>query len=354
MEFILSPKLYKLQEVDISALKHSFVFKNREYSVLDYEIMGDHLALLVFRNQLKRAELILMTREGDTLAISTLPELPPASLFKDFLANVHYFSKANNAYQCYFDNDQKTFGFLYKTTIDSIKKLVSPFLFKISGRLYFQEELANGYGTAIGYCQAGRVKKYIWQYIDEKKIAENADDQKFYARWNDFSSTSTNPVLLTFSHGQFVDEFEQRAHGLLFYKISFPLVKTREGRLAVFNFACDRIEIMNQDGDSLRKVPITFHKGPGSGGLAESQQISNDGWRWKKTILVDDFSCNVYAVFQRNGMLRLEQIDLETGKIGSSTILPYQFPEKIEIYKGEAYFLVKGANENWKLAKCKL
>ncbi|MEI6297207.1 MAG: DnaB-like helicase C-terminal domain-containing protein, partial [bacterium] len=56
VEFLLHPKSYLLGEVDISSKKYSFVFKDKDYSVLDYEIMGGNLLLLVFRYQLSRYE----------------------------------------------------------------------------------------------------------------------------------------------------------------------------------------------------------------------------------------------------------------------------------------------------------
>ena len=53
-------------------------------------------------------------------------------------------------------------------------------------------------------------------------------------------------------------------------------------------------------------------------------------------------------------MYRLNRIDLETGKLKAGTILPFPFPEKIEIYDGEAFFINQGVNENRKLVKCRL
>jgi hypothetical protein len=55
-------------------------------------------------------------------------------------------------------------------------------------------------------------------------------------------------------------------------------------------------------------------------------------------------------------MVRIQRIDVETGQLDNGTILPFPFPEKIEIYKGDAYFLIKqdGTSENWKLMKCRI
>lgn len=71
-------------------------------------------------------------------------------------------------------------------------------------------------------------------------------------------------------------------------------------------------------------------------------------------ILVDQFNGNMFTAYIKAGMIRIHKVDAETGKINKGTVIPVSFPEKIEIYDGEAYFLNKGINENWKLAKCKL
>jgi hypothetical protein len=60
LEIFLAPKSYTLQEVDISSRKFSFIFKDREYSVLDYELWEDDIFLLVFRNGLNQSELLLL------------------------------------------------------------------------------------------------------------------------------------------------------------------------------------------------------------------------------------------------------------------------------------------------------
>lgn len=105
----------------------------------------------------------------------------------------------------------------------------------------------------------------------------------------------------------------------------------------------------------MNSVPISFHKDK----ILKSDTIStvrfsDSGWRWGNTILVDDFNCNVYTTYIKLGMVRINRVDLETGKLKSGTVIPFPFPEKIEIYNGEVYFINKGGNENWKLAKCEL
>jgi hypothetical protein len=358
VEFLLSRKSYTLPEVDISSKQYSYLFKDKDYSVLDYEILGDNVLLLVFRYQLKRSELVLVSGSGDTLAISKLPELPPASLYKDFLSNVHYFSKAGNAYQCYCFEKNSSIEFIHKTTVDSLLTLVNPFIFQISDRLYFQENMANGFGTAIGFYEQGTKKKYIRQYFNEKKVSEYSDDQQFYARWNAFIAASSNVSGENINKdSRFYNQTEARAHQVFFWNMIFPVIKTKENNIAFFNFGSDIIELMDEDGKIINTVPISFHKEKISNvDSAYSIRLSNTGWRWGRKILTDDYNHNVFTLFHRNGMVQVRQIDLETGKLNGRTVLPFPFPEKIEIFKNEAYFLIKSdnANDKWKLVKCKL
>jgi hypothetical protein len=370
VEFQLRPKSYILEGVDITSKKYSFLFQDKDYSVLDYEIMGDNLVLLIFKNQLKQSEIVLLTRSGDTLAISQLPEVPPARLFKDFLANLHYFSKANISYQFLFNERDNRIEFFHGKTVDSLQAFIKPFIFKMANRLYFQEKLVNGFGTAFGFYEKGTGKKYIRQVMNEKKITEYYDDQIFYQKWNGNAGTEhyfskpseyDEPVEFDFTRGDpssaHFEKNEARAHQVEFYKMIYPVINTGDDNIAFFNFATDTIELMNKNGTIITTVPITFHKEFKSrADSANTIKLSSAEWRWGSSIMVDDDSREVYTIFLRNGMVRVQKIDLETGKLNNGTVLPFQFPEKIEIYKGKAYFLVKsdGANDKWKLVKCRL
>lgn len=357
VEFLLRPKLYTLEQVDISSKKYSYLFNDKDYSVLDYAIMGDNVLILIFRYQLKKSELVLLSRDGDTLAISKLPEVPPTMLFKDFLGNVHYFSKANNSYHCFFNSDLQTIDYLYKTTVDSLISVIKPYIFKLSDRLYFQETMTNGFGTAFGFYEKDAEKKYIRQYFNESKSSEYSDDQVFYKKWNNFIARTRNLSNGNFIGGQFYDEYETRAHQVFFWNMIYPVIKTGDDNIAFFNFSSNFIDLMTQNGKTIETVPIVFHKETLSKtDSTTTVNLSEAGWRWGSRILVDDYDQSSYTIFLRGGMFKIQKIDMQTGKLSPGTVLPFLFPEKIEIYRGNAYFLIKsdGLNDKWKLIKCKI
>lgn len=356
VEFLLSSKAYTLKEVNIISKNYSFLFKNQDYSVLDYELMDDNVLLLVFRTNLKQSQAILINRFGDTLAVSQLPEVPASRFYKDFLSNIHYFSKSDNSYQCYYKKATNSIDFLFRTKIDSIEKLVKPFLFKMQGRLYFQESYANGFGTVLGYYEKGRGKQYIGKFLNEGKTKEFNDDQIFYTKWNAFIAGAANIPIENFENdSRFYNSTEARAHSFEYFNMIFPVFKINDTTIAFFNFGDNVIDYMTKDGKITKTVPISFHKETILNADTISKiRLSDSGWRWGNVILVDEFNHNFYTTYLKIGMIRINRIDIETGMLKKGTIIPLPFPEKMEIYDGEVYFLNRGNDENWKLAKCTL
>jgi hypothetical protein len=368
VRILLRPVTYVLKEVEISPVSYSSVYEDKTYSVLDYELMDDHVALLVFRNALQRTGMVLLSRDGDTLAVSDLPELPPEMLRRDFLSNVHYYSRYGSAYQCYYNPENQSLDFLPPIATDSLEKYVMPYLFRISERLYVQEKVLHGFGTAIAYYSKDGGKQYIKNCMNEKKISEYHDDMAFYLRWNGAIGSYTFPEddieseeRFNFSipqgEGGAYGKNEARAHQFEFYNMTYPLFKLNEDTMAFFNFGSDLLELLYPDGKVIATAPISFHKGStGVNPLANNDRVENDGWRWGTKIMTDEASHDLYTMFLRSGMVMIRKIDIKTGNLGVTTIIPFPFPEKIKLYKGEAFFLCKesGNNENWKLLKCSI
>jgi hypothetical protein len=375
VRFLLKRKEYSLKEVNVKAQDFRFVYKDQSFSVLDYEIMDDKLLLLVFRCTLKNSELLLLETNGDTVARAPLPEQKPKCLFKDFLGNVHYISTKNNAFQCYYIEGQKGIGFPFISTYEILLKAVRPFLFSSGGRLYFAESTSDGFGMNFGYFDTLRVKHYIRTAQDEKARRRFYNDLKFNSSWN--YSIQKNQQALSESpfssrnNKQAPDNHEAGAPDLSddqglpaatltnYSRIDAPMVKIGENDMAVFRFSEDVIEFMDKEGKVYHTIPIEFHKEDEGNILAGllSVFVPISDWKWCGKIYTDEYFREVYTTFRKNGMVQIKKIDLMSGKLSKTFDVPYPFPEKIEIYKGNAYFLVKqtgGDFENWKLVRLKL
>jgi len=368
-ELTLKPTTYSLSEVRVSAAQQKILYQDKSYSVLDYELLDDNILLLVFRTVLKRSELVLMSRSGDTLAVAEPPGLPPSMLYRDFLLNVHFYSRDGYSWQCYYNKENHQLGFLDPTPVDTLERYLRPFLFRISGRLYFQEKTVNGFGTSIGYYSKDSGKVIIKACVYEKKISEYFDDQRFYLGFNSMTGTfdvadsgqigspSEFDFSISSSEGGAYGKNERRAQKFEFYNMIFPLVNLGNDNMAFFNFGADMIEIINPDGRTLRTVPISFHREASSKDRQSgSKNQETTDWRWGTKILTDGYTHDPYTIFLKNGQVKVRKIDLSTGSLDAGTVLPYLFPEKIQVYRGEAYFLCKESTNgaNWKLVKCRL
>jgi len=94
--------------------------------------------------------------------------------------------------------------------------------------------------------------------------------------------------------------------------------------ICIFNYADSQIEFYSDSCKLITKVSISFHNDP----------------NWKREIYVDDITGKVFAMFRKNGISALKEIDLNTGDLKNSTVIPdFPFVEKIKVHNNNIYFL---------------
>ena len=337
----LKPKMYDLNPVTISDKPVITLYKDDDYSVLDYDFLDENLMLLVYRYQLNRSEILLLNREGDTLVVTPVPAVPPLGLYKDVFANLHYVTKKNQVFQSFYIPEQNKLVFPYHTSGDTIRKFLGEYLFSLKDRLYFQESGPRGFMTSIGYYSRNEGHKYICKSMDFKGMKTYYSDA-----WN----YHTTRYLL-----DPIDEFERRGVDETaiayehFYKKKNcgELFRIRDTVLAFFNFCENRIELMDADGHPVKTTTMDFRQDQSLGLLASitAAVAGSDGWKWSHRLIQDEAFQTIYAMFTHKGFVLLKKIDPESGEFLSSIELPVPFPEKLKIFKGEAYFLSKAAGE---------
>ena len=345
VELKMQPSVIELESILISTDKAIPLYRDPDYSVFDYEMMGDKLLVLIYRYQLKNSELLLMTRSGDTLAKAALPDLPPSKLYKDPLGNVHYFSKNGNAYQCYFDSYSKQLLFIYKFDAETVLRTFANYQFVMNKRLFFQEKALSGFSSQIGFIDNENGKRYL-QTADNSKAAKS-----YYSDLKAFTEPRRPDDI-------FLAETNARAFEL-FYKPKSDacMVQAGPNRIAVFDFTNDTLQVLNSDWQILSSTGFNFHKEVKATLMASLvNAFSSSQWKWRTTMYTDNYTGRIYTGFERKGRTKLCRIDLFTGLIDGSYELPVLFAEKIIIYKGEAFFRYKptGEAEKWRLYKMKL
>lgn len=341
----MQPAINELEGLTITDQKAIPVYRDPDYSVFDYEMMGDKLLVLIFKYQFKRSELLLLTRWGDTLAKTPLPDLPPLKLYKDPLGNVHYFSKNGNAYQCYFDGYSKQLLFINKFDAETVLRTFANYQFVMNKRLFFQEKTPSGFSSQLGFIDNENGKKYL-QTADNSKAAKS-----YYSDLKAFTEPRRPDDI-------YLAETNARAFEL-FYKPKSDacMVQAGPNRIAVFDFTNDTLQVLNSDWQILSATGFNFHKEVKATLMASLvNAFSSSQWKWRSTMYTDNYTGRVYTSFERKGRTKLSRIDLYTGLIDGSYELPVLFAEKIIIYKGEAFFRYKptGEAEKWRLYKMKL
>ncbi len=348
--FYLNPRTYLLEPVTISDKPAITLYKDEAYSVLDFDILDGNLILIVFRNQLKRSEIILMTTNGDTLDIVIPPSSPPMKLYKDVLGNVHYITKRDEALQAFYDPVQHRLTFPFRTSYDTIKKFLGGYRFLQGERLWFQEDSPYGFMTALGYYSRKEGKKNIFRSGDPKAM------NTFYSESWFYHTNRPVPEPIDPNESRAVDADGIAYKHFFWEKGCGELFSIGDTAMAFFNFCKNRVEILDGEGKPWGVTPIDFHIEKSDGfitALTESL-TGSDEWQWNHTLIQDGAFRKIYAVFTRNGFVLLKNIDLRTGRLTASAELPKEFPEKMKIFRGEVFFLYRGSHDNWFLAKCRL
>lgn len=359
VEISLRPEVHNLQEVDIQANRYEYAFRDDHWSLLDYEIMDSNLLLMVFRYRLKITNLILMTMEGDTLAVTPVPEGKPVSLYKDCLENVHYISSVGNAFQCWYDPVKRSIDFPFRTSADSLMKLLRPFLFRIGERLYFEEKTPDGSGKGFGFFLPGGVKHHFQTISDEIKPKIIRDESVFNDRWNKSMEKMGSLMQPTYTpeprgaarpgrSGSGYVPLSTGSDAWFNLKVFLrgnqaQMVRLTDTSLSVFDFVHGSVEVLSAEGDPLFHANISFHmngnRNTAAGILGILLPIQE--WEWSGEIMVDHEQGKVYALYRKNDSFQIRRIDLQSGETGSGMLLPYPYPEKVRICGQTAFFKVK-------------
>jgi hypothetical protein len=106
-----------------------------------------------------------------------------------------------------------------------------------------------------------------------------------------------------------------------------PLIVTNDTVL-IFDHYDNEIKRFRADLLEAGSVPIDYHLG-------------RKGRAWKKKLLHDDRTDKVYAVFARNTVTWLQEIDPADGSLGEALELHYRYPEQVQVYNGYVYYVYR-------------
>ncbi len=114
----------------------------------------------------------------------------------------------------------------------------------------------------------------------------------------------------------------------IYYKVPYaPLFRVGDS-VYVFDFPSDKIWVYNRFGELIRSMGLYFH-------------YHKDRTGWRRNMIKDPVTGRVYAVFEKDGITYLGDINLNNGQINAKHRIYHKYVEKIRINGGFAFYIYR-------------
>jgi hypothetical protein len=296
------------------------VLADKTIHLYDYEFFEGQLMMIIYDRSLRRSKLAIVDAR-DSILDTELGIEEPGKLIRDCLGNVHALTKH---WACQLFVSEKQIGF-YTDSLAVFERTVLPCLGNIDAHYYFDyHRFNNQILDYLAYDMEADAWVPFLQVKDKNKMHQLMDPLGIYA-----SIAPSEAHMMALSPedwkkvGKLDPEF-QFEQMVFFYPVSAPL-RVIDGQVYVFDHLNGLIRSFEKDGQALREVPIAYHKLP----------------NWQRSIIVDEERSEAYALYEKHGYSSLRKIDLVAGTVGDPIEIPKQFPNKIGVRDGIAYFMYK-------------
>jgi len=317
----LTQKVNALNEVTVNASPVEIVSKSRRYNVLDYDFYNDDILMITYVD-LKKAKLVLINRNSDTLGYKTIP-YEPNRLFKDCIGNLHVVCR-DSIYQAHYNG--KKLQLLTAKSVGDFERILLPCIAQDSLNFFliqkygseliedrnFHSYYSNNLGLNYSYINKKNRKKQLLTNIeDERMMIMSKDEEAFEERKGASGLTITGDRVF--------------AETIIFKEIFAPLYAINRS-IYIFDYVNSKIKRYNKEQLPDLEVPISFHK----------------NLQFTREMQVDQKTAKAFAVFESNGISELKEISLKTGLVNASYKIPFVFVNHIKVYDNYIYFIRKG------------
>lgn len=301
-KILLLGKIATLPQLSVTTNKPINITKEQPLYIKDYEFCNDKIIVLAYKDKmLSRACVSLLNLNGDTICSVRIKD--SRNLYRDCFGESHLLTKTT-AWQIFIDS---TFvDFIYPIDAEKFEETFSPVVAELNNKFFYQKYYYNN---------------QILQYYFYDKSAKKSEELKVIGNEeNLYMMRDRARIVMDSDDPAIQEQFED----LVFYKPVFaPLVKVHD-TICIFNYADSLIEFYSDSCRLIKEVAISFHNDP----------------NWKREIFVDDITGKVFALFRKNGISALKEINLKTGELKNSIVIPdFPFVEKIKIHNDNIYFL---------------
>ncbi len=298
----------------------ALVLADKTIHLYDYEFFEGQLMMIIYDRTLRRSKLAIVDAHDSIMDIELGIE-EPGKLMRDCLGNVHALTK-HWANQLFISDNQ--IGF-YTDSLAVFERTVLPCLGNIDAHYYFDyRRFNNQILDYLAYDMEAEAWVPFLQVKDKNKMHQLMDPLGIYA-----SIAPSEAHMMALSPedwkkvGRIDPEF-QFEQMVFFYPVDAPL-RILDGKVYVFDHLNGLIRSFEKDGKALGEVPVAYHKFP----------------NWQRAIIIDEERSEAYALYEKHGYSSLRKIDLLAGTVGDPIEIPKQFPNKIGVRDGIAYFMYK-------------
>lgn len=298
------------------------VYRSEQLSVNDYGLLPDgRMVLLTYERTMKKGtELLLFDglRVQSDLAI----EEPAQSLVRDFRGNIHALT-ANHA-----------FGIQAKENAITIVEMDKP---------YFMTYLAPIVDTSVTKMFFSNYQSHYPQFdyfafdrLDStyRKIANIEDTFMMELYRSEYKWVDVRTRLWA--------RDKERETGVdaeiwvganyftqsIYYKALYAPMFKKADTLYVFDHYRNWLYRYNDLGNIIDSLPIFHHLQPKQTG-------------WKKQLIQDYGTGQVYVLYEKAGKTSLRRIDLQTGELKELIPLHFKYPENIQVQGNRVYYVYR-------------
>lgn len=304
--------------------KPQVVFKSGKISIADYEFYEDRFLFLAYGKRLnKDSELYLVDKNENIVSKHFVPG-EPVELYCDYMGNVNLICK-NAIYRVGVNKDKIS---IYELPLDDFNQLIKPIVDTLDGTILFSDFLEqfprfryyafNPEDTSVTVIKELVNKDMDWRYNFEYEFLSNADKQ--------FAKRMAKRI-------KGYDEYDVAAHmtgfanSFLYEEVYAPMFVIND-TINIFDHDESLIWKFIDDTVQIDSVPFSYHK----------PKRKNE---WKRELIMDEVTGEIYGVFLKNGYYYLKKINSATGEVVSEKKLFYQYAEKLKVKDGFVYYTYK-------------
>lgn len=335
-EFVieLRPASAPLPEIVVSAKQKIDTVFFKPYSVVDYVFLENKILLLAHRNAIKKYTLIALD-EKTNQPISEFPleDYRPKGLLQHCTGEAFLVTESH-VYEIAIDSAHIFFP--EKIFLGDFYLIDHPCIFANENFLYFERYFYQG--QALEYNAFARpphyqndensiptdsLEKHTFPLIqNEGNIVRLIEEVGLRMPWSgDIWDENINDRLLTLQKS----DYSLRGMMKVFYpKLNAPIFQ-KGNEVIIFNHEESELQFFTEKGDSLRSIPIDYHKNR----------------KWKKQILFDPIQQRAYTSFNTRWGEEIRAINLKNGRLDITMPISLAFIEKPKVRNGFIYFLYK-------------